>query len=573
MNAAARLLRLPACVLVATLAASPLWGQEPFDLLITGGRLVDGTGNPWRRADVGIRGEKIVSIGALGAHAAKKTIDAGGMVVAPGFIDTHTHCDGGLAREGSNINLNYLSQGVTTVVTGNCGSGTFRVRRFGERLSERGLGTNCAHLMGYSDLREEVLGDDPRAPTPDQLEQLCELARQAMREGAFGMSTGLEYAPCSYASTEELIAVASAVAEFSGVYMSHQRDEFDGVVEATLETIRIGREAGLRVLTSHFKACGKDNWGSVAGAIEAIARARAEGLEVFADQYPYDKPSVEPLIDRRSNRGWSCFQLPDGMEPFGGLRRELRQRDLSAAGRAEIEERFMAALAEALADSTRRAEIREATLVGTAQDPSAVARAGWDSYGVVSSPGHPELQGRVLSDVAREQERDAFDLAAELALAEPDMILTSGVMSPEDVRHIMVQPWLMISSDGDAFRPVEPDSVPQVGHPRSFGSQVRVLSKYVREEGHLSLEEAVRKMTSLPASFLELEGRGLLVPGHVADIVIFDPQTVDEGASFLDARRYCAGVREVIIAGKLSIEGGAFSGALNGALLLSFDKD
>ena len=546
--------------------------DDHFDLIIRNGRLVDGTGNPWRYADVGVRGDTIVAIGDLSEEEAVTTIEASGLVVAPGFIDTHTHCDGALDRRGPNANLNYLTQGVTTVVTGNCGSGTFLVEEFEKALAEVRIGTNVVHLIGFGDVRREVMGMLPRAPTGAELEEMRSIARRAMREGAWGMSTGLEYRPDSYASTDEIVALARVVAEFDGVYASHQRNEFDGVAEATRETIRIGSEVGIRVLTSHFKACGKNNWGSIREAVVAITDARSQGVQVFADQYPYDKPSVEPMISMRSNSGWSCFRVPDEMQPFATLRRELRDPGLAPAERRLLEERYRAALGDALADDSRRAEIRQAVLVGTEQDPSAVARAGWDSYGIVSSQRHPDLTGRVLSDLAREAGRDAFDLAAELVVDEPGMILTSGVMSEEDVRFVMGQHWVMVSSDGDAFPPGGEGSEPRVGHPRSFGSQTRVLRKYVREEGVLSLEDAVRKMSSLAASFLGLTTRGLVAVGYKADLVVFDPDTVGDNATFLDARRYSSGVGFVVVGGVVCVEKAEHNGLLNGKLLLSTEE-
>jgi N-acyl-D-aspartate/D-glutamate deacylase len=344
----------------------------------------------------------------LSSKTAAKIIDADGLVVSPGFIDTHTHADGDLGKPGSNANLNYLNQGVTTVVTGNCGDGTFEIAKTKSDWEGRGIGTNAVHLVGYGDVRRAVLGTEPGEATPEELGKIWSILRQAMNEGAWGMSTGLEYIPDRYATTEEIIDAAKVVAESGGVYASHQRDEFLRVPEATRETIRIAEEQG----------------------------------------------------------------------------------------------------------------------------------------------------------------REPFDVAADLVLEEPNLYVACGVMSEDDMLHAMKADWLMFSSDGDAFPIAKETDDPVVSHPRAFGSQARVLRKFVREDKVLTLEDAVRKLTSLPAEFLQLKNRGLLAEGYKADIVVFDPETVQDVATHADARQYSTGTEAVILAGKIVIEEGDYNGALNGRLLL-----
>ena len=269
-------------------------GAEDFDILIRNGTIVDGTGNPGFRGDIGITNDTVVEVGDLARKTAVHTIDAEGLVVSPGFIDTHTHCDGNLGRSGSNANLNYLSQGVTTVVTGNCGSGTFEIAETKAKWEEQGIGTNAVHLVGFGDVRRAVLGTEPREPEPQELEKMRSILRQAMKEGAWGMSTGLEYIPDRYSTTEEIIEITKVVAEYGGVYASHQRNEFDRVPEATRETIRIAQEAGVPAITSHLKACRKNAWGMMKEVVDVINDARARDVNIVTDMYPYHFASGGP---------------------------------------------------------------------------------------------------------------------------------------------------------------------------------------------------------------------------------------------------------------------------------------
>ncbi len=541
---------------------------EKFDILVKNGKIIDGTGNPWFYGDIGIIGDTIVEIGDLSGRTAAKTIDAKGLAVSPGFIDVHTHCDGGLGRPDANANLNYLIQGTTTVVTGNCGDGTFEIAETKDKWEKQGIGTNAVHLVGFGTVRRSVMGVEPRDATPEELDKIKEIVRQAMKEGAWGMSTGLEYIPGRYAATEEIIEVTKVVGEFGGVYASHQRNEFDRVPESTQETIRIAEEAGVRANVSHFKVCRKDYWGKMKEAVKLINDARTRGVYVVADMYPYHYASGGRILPIARNAGWAPFHLPNDMEPFAELRKKMRDRNLPDPEREKLKEQYVDELAKALADKSKREQIRKSVLEGEPHRPSSVALAGWDSYLVTIAEKNTHLIGKILSDIAKEQKRDPFDLAADLVIDEPDLYVACGVMSEDDMKYAMKQDWLMFSSDGDASPILKETDVPRIGHPRAFGSQARVLRKYVREEKLLTLENAIKKMTSLPASFLQIRDRGLLMKGYKADIVIFDPETVRDNGTHSNAHQYSTGTEYVIVNGKISIENGEYDGALNGKLLL-----
>jgi N-acyl-D-aspartate/D-glutamate deacylase len=542
--------------------------RTDFDVLIVGGRVIDGTGKPPFQADVGIRGDTIVEIGDLRSRRAEETIDAQGLVVSPGFIDLHTHCDRGLSEPSSKANLNYLIQGTTTVVTGNCGGGTFEVAKTKGLWEGHGIGTNAIHMVGFGDVRENVIGVEPRSPSPQELEKMKTLVRKAMAEGAWGMSTGLEYIPDRYSTTEEIIALAKVVAEYGGVYLSHQRNEVAGVPDATRETIRIAEESGLPVEVSHFKVCGKNNWGSMKEAVEVINAARARGVPVTADLYPYDKAATGPLISIARNSGWSIFRLPDDLEPFARLRKEMAAEGLTEEEKGELRDTYVAELAGALKDKSKMDAIRQSVLVGTPTDPSPVAVSGWDSYAIVAAEKNTHLIGKIFSDLAEEENRDPFDLAAELVVDEPGLYLSCGALSEDDMKEAMRNDWLSFSSDGGASPILEETVLQRPGHPRSFGSQTRVLRKYVREEAILTLEEAVRRMTSLPAEFLKLKKRGLLADEYKADIAIFNADTIRDNATYAAPFVYSSGVEYVIVNGKVSVEQGKYNGSLKGRMLL-----
>jgi len=539
-----------------------------YDIIILNGKIIDGSGGPSFQGDIGITGDTIVAVGDLSEKTAAKTIDATGLVVAPGFIDMHTHCDGGLGQVNSNANLNYLIQGVTTVVTGNCGDGTFKIAEIKEKWEKQGIGTNAVHLVGFGTIRQTVMGREPRVPTPEELEKIKELVRQAMEEGAWGMSTGLEYIPGRYATTEEIIELTKVVGEYGGIYASHQRNEFDAVPEATKETIRIAAETGVRADISHLKVCRKNYWGNMKEVVDLINNARKRGIYITADMYPYHYAGGGRIIPIVRNAGWAPFHLPSDLEPFAELRKKMRDKDLADSERQKLREQYIEELAEALADKSKREQIRKSVLKGEPHKPSSVALAGWDSYLINVSEKNAPLIGKILSDIAKEQNRDPFDVAADLVIDEPDLYVACGVMSEDDMKYAMEQDWLMFSSDGDASPIIKETEKPRIGHPRAFGSQARVLRKYVREEKVLTLENAIRKMTSLPASCLQVKDRGLLKKGYKADITIFDPETIRDNATPSDTQQYSTGTKYVLVNGNISIEKGEYNGALNGKLLL-----
>ncbi len=548
-------------VLISSFAVCKRGGEE-FDILIKNGKIVDGTGNPLFEADIGIRDDTIVEIGDLSGKTAMKTIDAKGLAVAPGYIDMHTHCDSGLGRLTANANLNYLTQGVTTVVTGNCGgSVSLKVAETKVKWEDQGLGTNVVFLVGHGTIRKSVMGVEPREATSEEIERMQAVLRQAMEEGAWGISTGLEYIPGRYSNTEEVIELTKVVGEFGGIYTSHMRDECSLVVEAVKETIRIGEETGVPVNIAHFKVCGKDVWGLMKDAVKEVNDARARGVYITADQYPYVQSApIGPIM--------SILRAPNDMEPLAELRKKMRNRNLGDEEREKLRDQYVNELGKALSDKSKKEKIKKMTLEGLPDNPSAIAMWGWHNYTILVAEKNTHLMGKNISDLAREQKRDAFDIVVDLILDEPDMLYSGGSMSEDDLQHALKEDWVMISSDGGASPIKKEGDRPRRGHPRTYGSQTKVLRKYVREEKLLTLEDAVRKMTSLPASFLKMKDRGLLKKDYKADIVVFDPETVRDNSTYADSRQYCSGVEYVIVNGKISIENGEYNNTLHGKLLL-----
>jgi N-acyl-D-amino-acid deacylase len=551
--------------------------QDGFDLLITNAKVFDGTGNPWFIGDVGIVRDSIAAIGSLKGKPAATTIDAKGMVVSPGFIDIHSHSDNSFDSPESSANLSILTQGVTTVVTGNDGGGSFEIAKTKATWEKLGIGTNTLLLVPHGTVRDSVTGGEPRAVTTEELEKMKLIVRQAMEEGAWGLSTGLQYRPGRYADTEEIVALGKVVAEYGGVYTSHQRHEGRFMVEATQETIRIGKEAGLPANVTHIKAGGKNTaWGLMKEAVKVINKARAEGLSITADMYSYAEAGGGSLS--------SVFNIPQDMEPLAKLNKALRDRALPDEERESLRKRYNDELVKALSDPTRRERIRNLTAEGCPECPNYVMMFYWDSLCITRSRKNTQLLGKTLAEAADDRKReqvlkslfwsvsppvDPFDVAADLYIEEGEDLHVSGDwMSEDDMREVMKEPWLMFASDGSG-QPLVPK---RPVHPRNYGNFTRVLRKYVREEKVITLEDAIRKMSSLPASFIGLKDRGLLLEGYKADLVIFDPERVEDKATFENPHQHSTGIEHVIISGKLSIENGKYNGALNGKVLLSTEN-
>jgi N-acyl-D-aspartate/D-glutamate deacylase len=444
-------------------SATPALAQE-YDLLITNGRLLDGTGSPWYYADVAITGNRIVAVGRLDPASAQRVVDAHGLYVAPGFIDVHTHAASGLVREGLSHARPLLAQGITTVILNPDGGGPLDLPQQGEHLLEHGLGINAALLIGHGSVRQAVLGMEDRAPTPAELQQMKELVRTGMVNGAFGMSSGPYYAPGSYATTEELVELSKVVSEHDGVYTSHIRDEADytiGVVAAVNEVITIAREARLPGVVTHIKALGPRVWRYSTTIVDHITRARAEGVEVFADQYPY---------------------LASGTSITGALVPRWAQ----VGGRGSLLDR--------IADPTERERLRDDMLENLDR------RGGADKLQFRSAPDH-SIEGRTLQAVADDRAMEPVDLAIELLKAGGAGVVSFN-MHQEDVDLLMVQPWTMTSSDGGLV-PMN-QGVP---HPRYYGTFPRKIKQYVLERGVVDLGTA--RQGHLLGSSPTVRGHGL----------------------------------------------------------------
>jgi N-acyl-D-amino-acid deacylase len=521
-------LLLVVAVLVGGWAAG---AQQPeFDVVIRNGRVMDGSGNPWRRLDVGIRGDRIVAVGRLEDAAAARTIDADDRLVTPGFIDVHSHAGEGLTHAELRQGRPLIAQGITTIIANPDGGGPVDLARQRDEFERGGIGPNVALLIGHGSVRRAVMGGADRAPSGEELARMRALVRTAMEQGAYGLSSGLFYTPGSFAETEEVIALAREAAALGGVYTSHIRDEGDyniGVVAAVQEVIRIAEEAGLPGIVSHMKALGPDNWGLSAAMTHRIEQARARGVEVFADQYPYEASST----------GLGAALLPGGLRAPSA---EELARPIAALEPADREAR--AALEAALAENLRR-------------------RGGPEAIQIAFHRADPSIEGRTLGQIAAARgiapERAALEI-----LAAGGASIVSYNMAEDDIRRIMRQPWTMTSSDGGLVLPTAGRP-----HPRNYGAFSRKLALYVRERQVVDLEFAIRSMTSLPASVFGMRDRGVIREGAIADLVIFDPATVQDRATYVDPHQLSEGMEYVLVNGVPVIDGGQFTDALPGRVL------
>lgn len=514
---------LRTAVLLLVLIGVGCADEQPYDLIIRGGTVLDGTGAEAVVTDVGIRGEQIARVGDLSGATAERVVDASGLYVAPGFIDLHSHAGGGLADESRSVAHALLAQGITTAVINPDGGGAVDVVGQRSRLLEHGLGVNAVQLVPHNSIRRQAMGGSHnRAPTSEELEEMRRLVRQGMEAGAFGLSTGLFYTPGSFAETSEVVELAKIVTEFDGVHTSHIRDESDydiGVVASVDEIIQISRESGVAGFVSHIKALGPNVWGAsrdIAGNIEA---ARAEGVEVYADQYPY----------HASATGLSSALIPAWARASGdgGFSGRMGDAKLAERIRAEVVENLM-------------------------------RRGGAEA---IMFRGSSAIAGRTLQEVADERGLDPVDAAIQLVQESSPGIISFN-MNEEDIAHFMRQPWMLTSSDG---------ALPVFGqgatHPRAYGAFARKISRYVRDEQVVDLPFAIRSMTGASADAFRIENRGVIRPGAYADIVVFDFERVNDPADFLEPHQYSEGMVHVLVNGQLTIDGGEFTNALPGHVL------
>lgn len=518
-------LRAAMALLVVLMAPAVVPAQETYDLLIRGGRLLDGTGNPWVLADVAVRADRIVAVGRLEGATARRVIEAEGRYVAPGFIDDHSHAAPGLETDALSEGRPQLAQGITTILANPDGGGPVDLSAQRRRLEEHGLGVNVALMVPHGSIRREVMGVVDRAPTGDELERMKELVRAGMQVGAFGMTTGLYSAPGTFAELDEVVEMARVAARFGGVYTSHIRDESDytvGLVAAVDEVIAVAERAGMPGVVTHVKALGPPVWGYAQAVVERIERARARGVELFADQYPYTASATSlasALVPRWAQEGGHDSLV-------------ARIRD------AETRERLRSEMAENLE-----------------------RRAGAGRIQFRRFEPDPAIEGRTLAEVARDEGRHPLDQALEL-LGRGDPGIVSFNMDPEDVRRLMRQPWVMTCTDGDLVPMGE-----GVPHPRTYGAFPRKLRLYVAEERVLGLEHAIRSMTGLPATVFRMEDRGVVREGGVADLVVFDLGRVRDVATFDEPHRLSEGMDYVVVNGVVAIDEGAFTGVRSGAVL------
>ena len=531
--------------------------SAPFDIVITNGRIIDGTGSPWYSGDIGVRAGKIAAIGNLTAASRTRTIDAHGQVVAPGFIDMLGQSELTILVDPRLPSKIY--QGITTEITGEgesvaplndairrSGKRGFDLlgiqpdwqtfRQYFTRLEKQGIGINVADYVGATTVRRMVLGDDDVQPTPAQLDQMKQLVRQAMLDGAVGVSTSLEYPPAPYAKTEELIALASEASRYGGIYATHQRSESTAILQSLDEVIRIAREAHIPVEVWHFKVAGKPSFGHMPEAVAKIEAARAQGADIAADTYAYTA----------WGNGLSAF-IPPWAHDGGTAKLLARLKDPAARERIRKD---MLTPSDEWENEWQQITGPESILIGSVQNPKLLP-----------------LQGKTMAEVAKLWNKDPIDTIFDF-LIEDDAATGVAVygMSEPDVVLALQQPWVSFDNDSSG---VSPEGIlgREHSHPRAYGTFPRILRKYVREEHKLALEDAIRKFTALPSQRLHLESRGLLRVGMSADVTIFDPATIRDLATFDNPNQLSQGMDYVLVNGVPVIDQGKMTRARPGKVL------
>ena len=536
-----------------------------FDLLLRGGTVFDGTGAPGRPADIGVLDDRILAVGdlsAVGDDEVTTAIDATGRVVSPGFIDPHGHSDGSLFLDGALVS--HLRQGFTTQLSGNCGDTlapitdrgrelvglslrphdlVARWRTFAEYLDvvdEQPLGINVAFLVGHGTVRGSVIGAEAREPDDLERHSMVREIEAALDAGAFGLSSGLIYAPGVHAGPDELATLVTAATRRGGLYATHMRDETKGVFEAlreSISTIRAAADAGVmepRLQVSHVKCGSQAVWGRAGEAIALLDAARAEGLDVAADQYPYTAAATT---------------LATIVPP-----------ELLALG--------VDACVAALADREVREMVRAEIERGISGWENVAADPGWSGIAIAYAPSHPEWSGRSMADIAESIEADPMDVAFDALVDDRlDVSIVIHCMAEADVETFMAVPWIAVCTDAEGRRPGHRILDAGRPHPRTYGSTARVLGTYVRERGILPLETAIAKLTSVPAARLGLRDRGVVREGALADLVVFDPATVADRATYAEPTHHPAGIDHVVVNGRLAVRDGVETGERAGRLL------
>ena len=536
-----------------------------FDLLVRGGRILDGTGNPWFRADIGVRDGRIAAVGQLAGATADRVIDATGRYVSPGFIDIHSHADDGSGRGGRTIRNdsihrksapNVVSQGVTTIVVNQDGRSPWLIAEQRATIERQGVGPNVMLMVGHGTVRRMVLGDDFQRPsTAEETARMAALVRQALEEGAVGLSAGLEYTPGRWSTTDEVAALAAELLPWDGVYISHERAEgadpmwylpsqHEGrpptLQDAVMETIEIGRRTGVRVVASHIKAKGVAYWGSSASAIQLIQRARDDGVRVWADQYPYPTSGTDGntiLVPRWALQDEEAERQADARSPAEMLEVRLRDPEVAARIRMDV--------------------VHE------------IGRRGGADRVVIFEHPIKDYVGRNLAEVAASRGEDPVETAIALQL-EGDRNRRGGgrmrgfSMSEADVENYAAQPWVATASDGGIGWPGDGPV-----HPRFYGTFPRKIRHYALTAGALSVEAAIRAQTSLPARIMGLVDRGEIREGYWADLVVFDMETIADRATFVDPHQHAAGIDHVLVSGEFVVRDGEILMALPGRVIAS----
>lgn len=510
-------------IILLLMASFTAVSQQSCDILITNAKIVDGTGNPWYLGAIAISNGKITAIGRTVSCNAKRVIDARQMIVAPGFIDVHTHIEGDEAKEP--LARNFIYDGVTTCITGNCGSSKVDIANYLQFIDSLQLSINVAVLLGHNDVRKAVMGRANRHASAVELNEMKALLEKGMQAGAVGLSTGLIYIPGTYAPSEEIVELAKVAARYSGVYATHMRNEGDSVVPAIREALHIGREAGLPVQISHFKVSGQQNWGRSRETLTLVQKAREEGIDVTIDQYPYTASSTS-----------ISTLLPD---------------ELLADGQDSIVARL------------QRESVRKET-VRFLLDRLKKRKLKHFSYAVIAShEPDTSYNGRSIEEINRmkgrkHKARYEAETIIDIQIAGGASAVFHG-MSEDDLQYFLRYPFNMFASDA-SIRQFN-NGVP---HPRGYGTNARVLARYVREKKIIGLEEAIRRMTSLPAQKFSIRQRGLLQVGFAADIVIFDPNKVQDLSVFEKPHAYSTGFEYVLVNGTLTVDQGRHTGARAG---------